>query len=111
MLSTLIAHIFENMASISYYFIFFHLFLATFKEYPDFFDMVQLDQENSTQCAVYDKTPDSDQKKINIVVRPTYTVSKVISDISTQFNYKSFDLVLQPINHKDDLVSSMKKLK
>ncbi|XP_005184673.2 ubiquitin carboxyl-terminal hydrolase 47 [Musca domestica] len=63
--------------------------------------MVQFDQDKSTQCAVYDQTPDSEQKKINIVVRPAHTVAKVISDIKTQYRYDSFELVLQPISGKD----------
>lgn len=63
--------------------------------------MVQLDQDKTTQCAVYDQTPDSEQKKINIVVRPTYTVGKVIGDIKTQYRYDKFELVLQPVSGGD----------
>ncbi|XP_073842296.1 ubiquitin specific protease 47 isoform X2 [Musca autumnalis] len=63
--------------------------------------MVQFDQDKSTQCAVYDQTPDSEQKKINIVVRPAHTVAKVISDIKTQYRYENFELVLQPISGND----------
>lgn len=64
--------------------------------------MVQFDQnDKTTQCAVYDQTPDSEQKKINIVVRPAYTVGKVIGDIKTQYRYDKFELVLQPISGGD----------
>uniref|UniRef100_A0A1A9W4U0 Ubiquitin carboxyl-terminal hydrolase 47 n=1 Tax=Glossina brevipalpis TaxID=37001 RepID=A0A1A9W4U0_9MUSC len=72
-------------------------------DYPDGNAMVQIDQENSIQCVVHDKTPNSEQKKINIVVRPAYTVGKVIADIKTQYHYDKFDLILQP-NSGTDLV-------
>ena len=58
----------------------------------------------TTQCAVFDKTPNSEQQKINIIVRPTHTVEKVIKDITTQYHYKGFDLILQPVDEKQDLV-------
>ncbi|XP_030375681.1 ubiquitin carboxyl-terminal hydrolase 47 [Scaptodrosophila lebanonensis] len=60
------------------------------------------DQDNeSTQCAVFDQTPGSQQKKINLVVRSHYTVQRVISDISTQYAYSKFELLLQPYENKD----------
>lgn len=81
--------------------LFYFLVIAEFSDYND---MVQFDQDKSTQCAVYDQTPDSEQKKINIVVRPAHTVAKVISDIKTQYRYDNFELILQPISG-EDLVS------
>ena len=68
--------------------------------------MVQCEQQKdqTTQCAVFDKTPNSEQQKINIIVRPTHTVDKVIKDIGTQYPYKTFDLILQPVDEKKDLV-------
>lgn len=78
-------------------------FLLSPTDYPDGNAMVQLDHENSIQCVVHDKTPDSEQRKINIVVRPPYTVGKVIADIKTQYRYDKFDLILQP-NSGTDLV-------
>lgn len=64
--------------------------------------MVQLGgHDKTTQCVVYDQTPDSEQKKINIVVRPAYTVAKVIGDIKTQYHYDKFELLMQPISGGD----------
>lgn len=74
-----------------------------FKFHPES-DMVVFDEDYSTQCVVYDKTPGTEQKKIIIVVRPGYSVGKVINDITTQFNYKSFDVVFQPVKATDELV-------
>ncbi|XP_037900958.1 ubiquitin carboxyl-terminal hydrolase 47 isoform X2 [Glossina fuscipes] len=79
------------------------LTILKMQDYPDGNAMVQLDHENSIQCVVHDKTPDSEQRKINIVVRPPYTVGKVIADIKTQYRYDKFDLILQP-NSGTDLV-------
>ena len=67
-----------------------------------FNDMVQFsDHDKTTQCVVYDQTPDSEQKKINIIVRPAYTVGKVIGDIKTQYRYDKFELLMQPVSGGD----------
>lgn len=57
--------------------------------------------ESSTQCAVYDQTPGSQQKKINVIVRNHNTVQQVIAQIGTQFAYAKFELLLQPHGDKD----------
>ncbi|XP_017483613.1 PREDICTED: ubiquitin carboxyl-terminal hydrolase 64E isoform X2 [Rhagoletis zephyria] len=67
-------------------------------------DMVQLEPEKSTQCVVHDLTPKSEQKKINIVVRSQYTVEKVFRNISTQYPYELYDLVLQPNETENTLI-------
>ncbi|KAH8365671.1 hypothetical protein KR093_003178 [Drosophila rubida] len=59
------------------------------------------DSEESTQCVVFDQTPGSQQKKINIVVRDHFTVQHVITLIGTQFAYDKFELLLQPHGDKD----------
>ncbi|XP_037937295.1 ubiquitin carboxyl-terminal hydrolase 47 isoform X2 [Teleopsis dalmanni] len=64
-------------------------------DFPYTFNMIEKG-DVTTQCAVYDKTPNSEQQRINIIVRPTNTVAKVISDIKTQYRYETFDLLLQP---------------
>lgn len=64
--------------------------------------------ESSTQCAVYDQTPGSQQKKINVIVRSHNTVQQVIAQIGTQFAYAKFELLLQPHGDKD-LVSAQYK--
>ncbi|KAH8246218.1 hypothetical protein KR038_005214 [Drosophila bunnanda] len=55
------------------------------------------------QCtvSVFDQTPGSEQKKINLVVRSHYTVKRVIDLIGTQFPYAKFELLLQPHDNKD----------
>ncbi|KAH8386117.1 hypothetical protein KR200_005441 [Drosophila serrata] len=55
------------------------------------------------QCtvSVFDQTPGSEQKKINVVVRSHYTVKRVIDLIGTQFPYAKFELLLQPHDNKD----------
>ena len=50
--------------------------------------------EETTTCIVFDKTPNSSQKKYTLLVRRTYTVARLISEISTQYQYP-FDLILQ----------------
>lgn len=50
--------------------------------------------EESTICIVFDKTPNSSQKKYSLLVRRTYTVARLISEISTQYEYP-FDLIFQ----------------
>ncbi|XP_017034197.2 ubiquitin carboxyl-terminal hydrolase 47 isoform X1 [Drosophila kikkawai] len=61
------------------------------------------DKESGEQCtvSVFDQTPGSEQKKINVVVRSHYTVKRVIDLIGTQFPYGNFELLLQPHNNKD----------
>ncbi|XP_022218710.2 ubiquitin carboxyl-terminal hydrolase 47 isoform X2 [Drosophila obscura] len=55
------------------------------------------------QCtvSVFDQTPGSEQKKINVVVRPHFTVQRVIELIGTQFSYGKFELILQPQEGRD----------
>ncbi|XP_030078578.1 ubiquitin carboxyl-terminal hydrolase 47 isoform X3 [Drosophila hydei] len=63
--------------------------------------MAEKDNKDSTQCAVFDQTPGSQQKKINVVVRAHFTVKHVITLIGTQFAYGKFELLLQPHGEKD----------
>ncbi|XP_055846655.1 ubiquitin carboxyl-terminal hydrolase 47 isoform X2 [Episyrphus balteatus] len=60
--------------------------------------------EECSHFAVHDKTPDSTQNKLNLVVRPHYTVEKVFRDVSLQFPYESYDLIMQPIDEKDPMI-------
>ncbi|KAH8380294.1 hypothetical protein KR009_009786 [Drosophila setifemur] len=64
--------------------------------------MTDKDKE-SEQCtvSVFDQTPGSEQKKINVVVRAPFTVKRVIDLIATQFPYGKFELLLQPHENKD----------
>ncbi|XP_034133114.1 ubiquitin carboxyl-terminal hydrolase 47 isoform X1 [Drosophila guanche] len=59
--------------------------------------------DTKEQCtvSVFDQTPGSEQKKINVVVRPHFTVQRVIELIGTQFPYGKFELILQPHDGKD----------
>nr|XP_016932061.2 ubiquitin carboxyl-terminal hydrolase 47 [Drosophila suzukii]XP_016932062.2 ubiquitin carboxyl-terminal hydrolase 47 [Drosophila suzukii]XP_016932063.2 ubiquitin carboxyl-terminal hydrolase 47 [Drosophila suzukii] len=59
--------------------------------------------KESEQCtvSVFDQTPGSEQKKINVVVRSHFTVKRVIDLIGTQFPYGKFELLLQPHENKD----------
>ncbi|XP_055909532.1 ubiquitin carboxyl-terminal hydrolase 47 isoform X2 [Eupeodes corollae] len=60
--------------------------------------------EECSNFAVYDKTPNSTQNKYNLVIRPNYTVEKVFRDVSIQFPYDSYDLIMQPIDEKDSMI-------
>lgn len=51
--------------------------------------------EGSTVCIVRDTMPDSSQGKISIVVRPSYLVHQLITDVGRQFQYEEFELLLQ----------------
>ncbi|XP_060658375.1 ubiquitin carboxyl-terminal hydrolase 47 isoform X1 [Drosophila nasuta] len=64
-------------------------------------EQAKKDSEETTQCVVFDQTPGSQQKKINIVVRDHFTVQRVITLIGTQFAYDKFELLLQPHGDKD----------
>lgn len=67
------------------------------------------DKESAEQqctVSVFDQTPGSEQKKINVVVRSHYTVKRVIDLIATQFPYGKFELLLQPHDNKDLVCSS-----
>ncbi|XP_017070962.1 ubiquitin carboxyl-terminal hydrolase 47 [Drosophila eugracilis] len=59
--------------------------------------------KDSEQCtvSVFDQTPGSEQKKINVVVRSHFTVKRVMDLIDTQFHYGKFELLLQPHENKD----------
>lgn len=55
-------------------------------------------------CVVADLTPNSQQKKVTIVVHPTHTVEKVINDLKDLFSYSDLDLILQPLTLEENLV-------
>ncbi|CAO1302522.1 unnamed protein product [Diamesa serratosioi] len=52
-------------------------------------------EEDKAICKILDVTPNSAQKNYSLVVRQSYTVKQLIDDISTQYNYKSFEITLQ----------------
>lgn len=58
-------------------------------------DMGCLIEEDKAICKILDITPNSTQKNYSLVVRQSYTVQQLIDDISTQYNYKTFDITLQ----------------
>jgi len=74
-------------------------------------ELAKKDSEDTTQCAVFDQTPGSQQKKINIVVRDHFTVQRIISLIGTQFAYEKFELLLQPHGDKDLVSISLKLMR
>lgn len=53
-------------------------------------------EEDKTSCIVIDKTPGSTQKRYSIVVRPNCTVKKILKNIEIQYQYDSFEVVLEP---------------
>lgn len=57
--------------------------------------MVQLPDEEKTICVVYDTTPSSTQKRMNLVVRSNYDIRKLFETVKTQYQYESFQLVMQ----------------
>lgn len=66
--------------------------------------------DQKTLCRVVNTLPNSNREKISIVVRPTYTVEQVYKNIETQFNYSSFDLVLDSKETKVALNDKRKTL-
>lgn len=57
-------------------------------------DMVSY-EEGSAQCIICNKMPGATKKKITLMVRPSYTVSKLFNDIKTQLDVDNFEVVFQ----------------
>ncbi|KAL5292060.1 USP47 family protein [Megaselia abdita] len=63
--------------------------------------MVQLPDEEKTICVVYDTTPSSTQKRMNLVVRSTYDIRKLFETVKTQYQYDDFQLVMQASDEEE----------
>lgn len=63
--------------------------------------MVQLPDEEKTICVVYDTTPSSTQKRMNLVVRSTYDIRKLFETVKTQYHYEHFQLVMQASDEEE----------
>lgn len=50
--------------------------------------------EGSANCIISNMMPGATKKKIILTVRPSYTVSKLFSDIKTQLDVDNFDVLL-----------------
>lgn len=61
-------------------------------------DMVYLD-ENKATCRIVDQHPNPAQRKLSFVVSPeTTTVKQFLEQVSTQFTYENFELILETKN-------------
>ncbi|CAH1708005.1 unnamed protein product [Chironomus riparius] len=56
--------------------------------------MVYLD-ENKAVCRILDQHPNTTQKRLSFLVSPTLTAKEFIQQVSTQYSYEKFDLVLE----------------
>lgn len=56
--------------------------------------MVYLD-ENKAVCRILDQHPNTTQKRLSFLVSPTLTAKEFIHQVSTQYTYEKFDLVLE----------------
>lgn len=54
--------------------------------------------ENKAICRVLDQHPKTEQKKLSFLVNPTLTGKEFIEQVSTQYTYEKFDLVLENNN-------------
>lgn len=62
--------------------------------------MVYLD-ENKAVCRILDQHPDTKQKRLTFLVSPALTTKEFIQQVSTQYSYEKFDLVLVDNNVSD----------
>lgn len=60
-------------------------------------DMVLLDEEY-TICTIRNTIENSEIKKLSLTVRPSYTVSKLYSDVRIQLDIDDFSLVLENLS-------------
>lgn len=60
-------------------------------------DMVYLD-ENKATCRILDQHPNTTQRKLSFLVNPAKTVSEFLEQVSTQFTYDKFELILEATN-------------
>lgn len=51
--------------------------------------------EGSAQCIISNLMPGATKKKITLMVRPSYTVLQLFSDIKTQLDVDDFEIVMQ----------------
>lgn len=73
--------------------------------------MVLLD-EDYTICTIRNTIENSEIKKLSLTVRPSYTVSKLYSDVRTQLDISEFSLVLENLpsaNHVSETKLLAKK--
>lgn len=54
--------------------------------------------ENKAICRILDQHPKTTQKKLSFLVNPTLTGKEFIEQVSTQYTYDTFDLVLETNN-------------
>jgi hypothetical protein len=59
--------------------------------------MVYLD-ESKAVCSILDQHPNTTQKRLSFLVNPTLTAKEFIEQVSTQYTYEKFDLVLEVNN-------------
>lgn len=52
-------------------------------------------EEKSKRCLILDHSPNPEQKKISITIRPSYTVEKLFSDVELQSSFKKFQLLTE----------------
>lgn len=56
--------------------------------------MVYTDESRAV-CRVLDQHPNTTQKRLSFLVSPTLTAKEFIEQVSTQYSYEKFDLVLE----------------
>lgn len=59
--------------------------------------MVYLDESRAI-CRVLDQHPNTTQKRLSFLVSPTLTAKEFIEQVSTQYSYEKFELVLEVNN-------------
>ncbi|KAJ6641819.1 Ubiquitin carboxyl-terminal hydrolase 47 [Pseudolycoriella hygida] len=72
--------------------------------------MVLLD-EDYTICTIRNTIENSEIKKLSLTVRPSYTVSKLYSDVRTQLDINDFTLVLENLPSASHIPLSLKENK
>lgn len=59
--------------------------------------------EGSVQCIIFNLMPDATQKKLTLLVRPSYTVSRLFEDIKQQLDVDNFDILMQPARNSAEV--------
>jgi len=56
--------------------------------------MVYLDEDKAV-CRILDQHPNTTQKRLTFLVSPTSTAQQFLDQVSTQFTYDKFDLIIE----------------
>lgn len=63
-------------------------------------------EEGSAQCIISNMMPGATKKRLTLLVRPSYKVSQLFSDIKCQLDVDNFDISLQTSKEEEEVIVS-----